>query len=226
MSQTPPPRPEVRELFDMTPFSRFVYRCVRGSLYCFFRLYFRIEYHGVANLPVQGGALLVSNHASNLDPPILGCGLPRFAYALGKQELYDLPLLKTLLRCLNTLPLRRGAMDRSMLNLCIDKMSSGEMLLAFPEGTRTHDGRPGEGKPGVAMLAVRAGVPCVPTYIQDSYRALPRGRLFPRPCKIRVFFGKPFDLPEKNEDTPTKEHYKRCVEIMMREIVALGESAA
>jgi 1-acyl-sn-glycerol-3-phosphate acyltransferase len=142
-------------------------------------------------------------------------------HSLAKSELFRIPGFAWLLRAVNAHPIRRQGVDRKAMRLCAELVRSGQMLLVFPEGTRTRDGQLQPGKPGVAMIAVQAGVPCVPAYIDGSYRAWPRHRLLPRPAKTRVFYGEPFDLPERAEGMTTREHYQLCADEMMRRIAQL-----
>jgi len=124
---------------------------------------------------------------------------------------------------MNAYPVRRGGVDRTAMKRAVDVMRAGHLLLAFPEGTRSHDGNLQPAKPGVAMMAIQAGVPCIPVYVKGSYRAWPRDRKFPRLTPIQVFYGKPFDLPPRSEGMTSREHYQLCADEMMAHIDALRQ---
>lgn len=196
-----------------------IYRFTRFIFWLFGTIFFRAQGHHVERLPLSGGGLMVlSNHASNLDPPLLGIFTNRRLCSLAKQELFRIPLFGPWARRIGVLPINRTGVDRKALGRAIDVLKEGNALLIFPEGTRTNDGNLQEGKPGVAMIAVQAGVPCIPVYIDGSYRAWSRGRLFPRFCKIHVWYGNVFTLPERPESMSTKEYYQLCADSMMQRI--------
>lgn len=165
--------------------------------------------------------MLVANHASFLDPCLVGAPIARHLHFLAKAELFHVPILGRIARSVSAHPIRREGLDRNAMRECIDIMKSGEALVIFPEGTRTRDGQLQPGKGGPAMLAVQAGVQCVPAYIDGTFQAWPRTRALPRPTKVRVYYGKPFDLPKRPEGMSSKEHYNLCAEEMMRQIAAL-----
>ena len=155
-------------------------------------LLFRLGVRGRDNVPKTGGVLLVANHVSNLDPPLVAVSLWRPCHVLAKEELFRVPVLGWIIARINAHPIRRGGVDRQALREGVEIMTGGNILLLFPEGTRSRDGNLQEAKPGAAMIAVQANVPIVPVYVDGSFRSMPRGAAFPRPVKIRVFFGEPF----------------------------------
>lgn len=185
-------------------------------------LFFRMKVHGLENFPGEGGVMLVSNHASNVDPPLVGCFLPRPIYTLAKAELTSIPLFGPfLVRGCYAIPLRRVGVDRRAMKKCVDLMKGGEIVSMFPEGTRTWDGELQRGKPGSAMIAVQSGATCVPVYIDGSYRVWPRWRWYPLPRKIDIYYGEPFELPERAAGQSSKDYYQQCADEMMRRIAAL-----
>jgi 1-acyl-sn-glycerol-3-phosphate acyltransferase len=185
------------------------------------RILFRLETHGMERIPAQGGFLLVSNHASYLDPPLVGCLVPRVVHNLAKSELFGVPVLGWMCRAVKAMPIRRGGVDREAMKLCVQILKSGKVVVLFPEGTRTQDGEMQTPRAGAAMIAVMAGVPCVPAYIDGTFRAWPRTRWYPWPAKVQAYYGEPFALPERPEGMNSKEHYQLCAEEMMRRIAAL-----
>ncbi len=186
------------------------------------RLLFRLEIRGADRVPMAGPLLIVANHVSLLDPPVVGGACPRQLCFMAKAELFDIPLLGRLLRAVNARPVRREGGDARALKAALRVLEEGKGLLVFPEGTRGEEGPVREGKPGVGMLAVTSGAAVVPAYVSGSWRALPRGRLIPRPVKVRVTFGPPLYF-KRGATGGRKERYREATEEMMRAIAQLGE---
>jgi len=159
---------------------------------------FRIRVFGRENLPARGGVLVASNHQSYLDPVLIGVGLGRQINIMAREGLFKVPGFRTLIRSLNAFPVRRDASNRDAVRRAIEILSGGQLLVLFPEGTRTRDGRLQEPKRGINLLARKAGVPVVPALIEGAYRAWPAGwPLFEVLVPIRVAFGRP--LPTGRE---------------------------
>ena len=188
------------------------------------RLLFRLEARGTENVPMTGPALLVSNHSSLLDPPLVGGSSPRMLCFMAKAELFEIPLFGRLIRALNARPVRRESADPAALRTALKILEAGNALLVFPEGTRGPEGVLREGKAGAGMLAVRSGAVVVPAYIAGSGRAWPKGRRLPRPAKVRVSFGKPLRF-EPEAGVSRKEQYGAASREMMAAIAALKEEA-
>ena len=186
------------------------------------RLCFRIEAQGAEHVPPAGPALVVSNHVSLLDPPLMGVATPRTLHFMAKAELFRIPLFGRLIRALNAHPVRRGASDPSALRDALRVLEGGNALLVFPEATRGTEDQLREGRPGAGMLAVLSGAPVVPAYVSGTGRAWPKGRAFPRPAKVRVHFGKPMRF-ERAERSDRKQQYAAASRDMMAAIAALKE---
>jgi 1-acyl-sn-glycerol-3-phosphate acyltransferase len=182
------------------------------------RLFFRLEARGREHVPREGALLLVSNHVSVLDPPLVGGATPRKLYFLAKEELFRIPIFGRLIHAVNARPVRRDGSDSRALKSTLRLLGEGKAILIFPEGTRGRgDGRLGEGKPGAGMLAVMSGAAVVPVYVSGTDRALPRGATLPRPAKVRVRFGPPLHFKAGRDDR-RKEQYREASAEMMRAI--------
>ena len=155
------------------------------------RLLFRMEGRGTEHIPREGPVLIVANHSSVLDPPIVGGACPRQLTFLAKAELFRIPGFGGLIRRLGARPLRRDGADPSALRTAQRVLAEGRALLIFPEGTRGDEGILREAKAGAALLAVQSGAPVIPAYVHGTGRAWPRGRRLPRPVKVMVTFGAP-----------------------------------
>lgn len=208
-----------------TPDSNRLYSFMRALIVIFSKVYWRLEHLGAENTPRTGPVLLVANHASNIDPTTIACGLPRQVHFLAKDELFK-GMLGSFLRHVNTHPINRSGADRAALKLCVDLVRGGHMLLMFPEGTRTPDGQLQPPKPGAAMIASQAQAWILPAYIEGSLKVMPRGAKFPRPAKVRVFVGKPFLYDEGlDQSLPRREQYDTLGKKMMEHIAELKQQA-
>lgn len=190
------------------------------------RIYFRFEVRGAGNVPKTGPVLLVANHASNLDPPLLAAASPRLTHFLAKQEVFSIPFIGWFSRRIgHAHPINRERMDRTALRTCAEVLKNEEALAIFPEGTRTSDGKLQPAKPGVALIASAAAATIVPVYIDGSYEALGRGKSFPRPHKIRITFGPAFKIEDAIPDASRSDRHKVISEQIMSSIAAVGEQA-
>jgi 1-acyl-sn-glycerol-3-phosphate acyltransferase len=155
---------------------------------------FDLKTHGLHHIPKRGGALLISNHQSYLDPVLLGVQIRRQISFIAKSELFEKPSLAWLIKMLNTFPVRRGESDVSAMREALRRIHEGEILTMFPEGTRSFDGNLLPMQPGIALLVKRAQVPVIPAVIDGSNGAWPRGKKIPQPHPIRVMYGPPVDV--------------------------------
>ena len=179
-----------------TPSSRTWYQTARLVLRFVDMLSFRTRYSGRDNVPKEGGVLLVSNHQSHLDPPIIGLGCPRQLNPLARKTLFDVPVLGRLIALLGSIPIDRDGMGLAGLREAMRCLKGGGVVLIFPEGTRSADGEIAPFKPGFVSLAVRSRASILPCAIEGAHGCWPRGRKFPRLGRIRVHFGTPI-LPDE-----------------------------
>jgi 1-acyl-sn-glycerol-3-phosphate acyltransferase len=197
---------------------KILYYTGRAFIWIIFSLFFRIKIRGVENLPREGGFILASNHLSYFDPPLVGTWVPRQVYFMAKQELFKNPLFGNIIKRTNALPLRRGTIDRVALDLCVETLKAGNVLTVFPEGTRAKEGHFLKPKPGIGMVAVRAGCPIVPVLIDGSNQLMDclLGRY-----RIRITYGQPLSAEWVKSFEATKESYTQIAEKVMERIEAL-----
>jgi 1-acyl-sn-glycerol-3-phosphate acyltransferase len=157
-------------------------------------LLFDFKSYGVKNVPKTGGALLISNHQSYLDPVLLGLNLPRPLSYLAKSELFRNRFLSWLITSLRAFPVRQGKSDKAAIEETIRRLRDGHMLNIFPEGTRTEDGEIAPIQRGAALVVRRANVPIVPAVIHGSFEAWPYTQKMFRSRPIRVLYGKPLHV--------------------------------
>jgi 1-acyl-sn-glycerol-3-phosphate acyltransferase len=125
--------------------------------------------YGRERVPRTGGAVLAMSHLSYLDPVVYGMSSPRRIVYMAKSELHGTFGLGQLIRAHGTLSVRRGESDRDAIRLARQVVRDNHLLGVFIEGTRQRHGRPGEPKPGAAMIAINEGVPVVPAAVWGSH---------------------------------------------------------
>jgi 1-acyl-sn-glycerol-3-phosphate acyltransferase len=201
-----------------------LYAVLKPIAVALMRLLFRVEGRGMEHVPAEGPVLIVANHSSVLDPPLVGGMCPRQLTFLAKAELFRIPGLGGLIRRLGAQPLRREGADPSALRTAQRVLAEGKALLVFPEGTRGEEGTLREAKPGAALLAVQSGATVVPAYVSGSGRAWPRGRRLPRPAKVVVTFGTPLRF-QRATGAERKAQYEIASRQMMAAIADLRDRA-
>lgn len=157
-------------------------------------LLFELKVDGLHFIPDHGGALIVSNHQSFLDPVVLAVRLQRPVSYLAKSELFKYSAGNWLIRALNGIPIQLGAGDIGALKQTIHRLQQGHLLNLYPEGSRTHNGEMLPIQKGVALVVRRAKVPVIPAVIVGAFDAWPAHRTMFRPGSVRVRFGPPMDL--------------------------------
>jgi 1-acyl-sn-glycerol-3-phosphate acyltransferase len=166
------------------------YHTVRCLLAILATVVMRWRATGQGNVPATGGALLVSNHVSFLDVVFLGLPLRRPLNYVARSTLF-VSILGWFIRSVGAFPIQREGMGASGMKETLRRLRAGGIVTLFPEGTRSHDGRLGMLKPGIAVLVQRVGVPVVPAGLAGMFDIWPRSRLFPVPHPIRIHYGRP-----------------------------------
>jgi len=147
----------------------------KGILGSATRLVVPLKDYGRERIPREGGVVLAVNHLAWIDIPAVGTLSPRRIVFLAKAEAHEIPGFGQLMRSMGTLSVRRGESDREALRLAREAVRANQLLGIFVEGTR-QAGRPGEAKPGAAMIAMQEGVPVLPAAVYGSYEWTPRNR--------------------------------------------------
>jgi 1-acyl-sn-glycerol-3-phosphate acyltransferase len=202
-----------------------LYAVLKPIAVALMRLLFRLSGGGQHHVPATGPVLVVANHSSFLDPPVIGGVCPRRLTFLAKAELFRIPLFGSLIRRLNAKPVRRQGADAAALRTALRVLEDGHMLLLFPEGTRGPEGVLRAAKAGAGMLAVLSRAAVVPAYVQGTGRAWPRGRLLPRPGRVTVTFGPALRFDDR-AGTTRKQAYEVASREMMAAIARLRDAAA
>lgn len=181
-----------------------------------------LGYRVEGTVPRRGGVLIAANHASYADIPLLGCGVPRRAWYLGRSDLF-VPGVKGLLQWLGWIPLKLGRLDRRAFDRAVGLIQEGNVVVIFPEGGRTLTGQLREAKPGLGMIVAQTGCPVVPAYLKGTYEVLPPGSTQPRRHPVTVRFGEPMTFGRPTDGGDTKQFYRHVSRAVMERIAALGE---
>lgn len=157
------------------------------------RVFGRLRSSGEHNVPRTGGLIYCPNHISDADPPTVLVTFPRRAWFIGKEELFQIPVVGWFFHHFHAFPIKRDSADRTALRRAEACLRHGDPILVFPEGRVSQTGTLQRIQPGAALLAVRTGVPIIPMGIRHTNEVIPYGTLIPRFSKhpITVEFGPP-----------------------------------
>jgi 1-acyl-sn-glycerol-3-phosphate acyltransferase len=189
--------------------------------------YFRWRVLNPERVPLAGPVILASNHASYLDPPLVGSPLPRPINYLGRDSLFRFPLVGAVMRSWNAVPVDRDGVSPRGLRNIIDRLNAGGGIVLFPEGTRSHDGRLQPAKSGIGLVIIKSRAPVVPVRLFGTFEAFGRRMKFPHPRAITVKYGPPLDFsPERSaakagSKDRLKEIYQQAADRVMAEIARL-----
>lgn len=201
------------------------YDLIRETALLILRLFYRMRSVDVTNIPREGAVLIIANHQSFFDPPIVSSVIRhRHTDFLARGGLFKFKPFGWTIRQLNSTPINQGAGDAGAMKETLRKLGEGKMMLVFPEGSRTHDGNMQEFQRGVAVLLKRAHCQVVPVGIAGAFDAWPRTRRFPKlfARRIAVCYGQPIasdELMSKGTDQAIATLYER-----VKELVAKAES--
>jgi 1-acyl-sn-glycerol-3-phosphate acyltransferase len=156
--------------------------------------YFRWQVFNAERVPQTGGVILASNHASFLDPPLVGSGLKRDINYLARESLFRFPGIGALLRSWNAVPVDRDGGGAKGLRMILDRLLAGNGIILFPEGTRTKDGNLQPARSGIGLTVIKSSAPVVPVRVFGTFEAFGRNHKFPRPKKVAVKYGRPMNF--------------------------------
>ncbi len=170
----------------------------------YYKLFFNMKVLGKENIPREHSVIFASNHCSYHDPPLLAAASYMHIAYMAKKELFDIPVLSSLIKALGAFPVNREKLEISTIKTAKYILKSRRWHLGiFPQGTRIMDGTIGDIKPGFGYLAVASKATVIPVFID-----MKRGR-FPFYGKLLVTFGKP--LPMTKDVDEMCENWKKAV---------------
>lgn len=189
------------------------------------RLLFGARVQGVERVPRSGPFIIVSNHCSNIDPPLIGWAtgyqVRRIVHFMAKIEMRGWPIIGWLATQSAVYFVRRGEGDRAAQRFSLNALASGRPIGIFPEGTRSRDGHLKPGKSGAAFLAMRSGAPLLPVGIAGTHRIFPGRSRWPHATKIRIRIGEPFTLPHQPDGRLDRDALAAGTDRIMAEISRL-----
>lgn len=195
------------------------YTFMRGVATIAFLPLLKLRVEGLEHVPATGPVMLASNHAAWIDIPLLAYPIQRITHYMAKIELFEIPVIGTMIRLAGAFPVRRGEGDRESLRTALRLLGQGEIVTIFPEGHRS-GGAMIRGLPGVALIALRANTPIVPAAIINSPAVFRNGQFFFRRPTVTVRYGEPFRLNEGG-GRYSKDDVERGGEEIMTRIAAL-----
>ena len=196
---------------------RLFYYLARFPVNLFFMIFYGVRFYGRNNLPESGGVVLISNHQSHFDPPLIAAGLRRRLNFLARKSLFKFKPFAWLIDMLDAIPLDKEGIGFAGIMESLKRLKNGEAILVMPEGERTWDGEIAPFLPGSLVLAQRTKSAILPVAISGCYEAFPRTKRFPKLWgRFRVVYGKPL-LYEEIKDL-TEEELRRLCEIKVAEL--------
>jgi len=190
-----------------------------------FRILFNFRVIGQENVPLTGSVLIASNHVSYADPPSMGLALPREAYFVAKTQLFNYFFLRWFFKKIEVIPIKQAGVSPQTFRRIWNLLKEDKVIVLFPEGQRSYDGKLQPAKPGIGMIISKAIEKCpqvklIPAKILGTDKVLPRGEKWIKFHHIEVRFGKPIDI-HQFANFPPKEKYQTIADIVMEKIDAL-----
>ena len=174
---------------------------VKCLLLLLFSIFYRLRRKGAEQVPKDGGVILVANHISFFDPPLLQLLCGRLVTYTPRSTLDDNFFYRWITKVCAVVPLRRGQADLAAIKQVTGLLKQGSMIAMFPEQTRSKDGTMAPLKAGFHMLARRAKVPVVPIFIEGAYDIWPRQRKYPRLFgRLRITAGPPLEVADMSRE--------------------------
>jgi 1-acyl-sn-glycerol-3-phosphate acyltransferase len=177
-----------------------------------YRIYFRWRVCNAERVPSTGPVILASNHASFLDPPLVGSGLHRPINYLARESLFRFPGIGALLRSWNSVPVDRDGGGAAGLKAILDRLLAGGGIILFPEGTRTKDGHLQPARSGIGLVVIKSNAPVIPVRTFGTYEAYGRHVKVPRPLGVVVKYGRAMDFEKLRAEA------KNCSKARLKEI--------
>src|SRR6266478_2002986 len=188
----------------------FLYFLGWSAFRAIYKVYFRWRVYNPERVPLTGPVILASNHASMIDPPLVGAGLRRGINYLALESLFRFPVVGWVLHRWQAVPVDREGGGAAGLRAILDRLLAGGAIVLFPEGTRTRDGKLQPARSGIGLTVVKSNALVVPVRVFGTFEAYGRHVRFPRPHCIAVKYGQPlrFDALRAEAQTCSKSRLK------------------
>src|SRR5436190_14938617 len=206
---------------------KLIYRLAWRLSRVVFAVYFRWRVYHPERVPLCGPVILAANHASFVDPPLVGSGLKREINYLARQSLFRFPVVGAILRAVNSVPVDRDGGGAAGLKAILGRLLAGGGIILFPEGTRTRDGRLQPARSGIGLTVIKSDAPVVPVRVFGTFEAFGRQMKLPRPCRVAVKYGHPMAFTELRIEAKAcskqrlKEIYQQVADEIMHAIAKL-----
>ena len=187
-----------------------------------YAVYFRWRVFNPERVPLKGPVILASNHASYLDPMLIGAALHRGINYLAREDLFRFPILGRVLRYWQAVPVNREGSGAKGLRAILDRLLAGGAIILFPEGTRTGDGKLQPARSGIGLTVIKSTAPVVPVRVFGTFEAYNRYTRFPRPRRVSVKYGELMSFEELRAEAKvcSKERLKQIYQQVADEIMA------
>jgi 1-acyl-sn-glycerol-3-phosphate acyltransferase len=205
----------------------FVYWLSWHGFRIIYATYFRWRVFNPERVPLKGPVILAGNHASFLDPPLIGSGVPRGINYLARNTLFRFPVAGWILRKWECVPVDREGGGASGLRGILDRLLKGGGIVLFPEGTRTRDGKLQPARSGIGLTVIKSTAPVIPVRVFGTFEAFGRHIRIPRPHRIMVKYGRPMNFERLRAEAKTcskprlKEIYQEVADELMAAIAKL-----
>ncbi|MGM0411477.1 MAG: lysophospholipid acyltransferase family protein [Bacillota bacterium] len=185
-----------------------IYWVAYGFFWLYFKIVHRLEIKGKKNRYKEDSMIIMANHITALDPPLIGIIMNRKVHFMAKKELFENFITDKIFRAIGTYPVKRGRPDRGALRESFRLLDENKAICIFPEGTRSKTGKLGKAKAGAILIALKSESPILPVGIKKEKNSL----------KYKVSIGKPFTLDEYYDKKVSKNERKEIAENIMLKI--------
>jgi 1-acyl-sn-glycerol-3-phosphate acyltransferase len=193
--------------------------------------YFRWRVFNPERVPLTGPVILASNHASYLDPPLVGAGVRRQINFLARDNIFHVPVLAAILHSWEVVPVDRDGGTGRGLKEILSRLEQGGAIILFPEGTRSRHGELNPARSGIGLTVIKSRAPVVPARVFGTHEAYGPHKRVPRPRRLTVKYGQPMMFAEQRAEAAVcskqrvKEIYQQVAEEIMAKIAMLEPRA-
>jgi len=207
-------------------YSGLVYFVSRTIFKITLNLFFKFKVIGKENIPAKGSFIIATNHASYMDPPVIGAALRKRLRFVTSDHLYNKKFALLWYEAMGCIKVKRDEPDHRAIKKMLNCLKRGEPVGIFPEGTRSEDGRVQEPQLGIGFLALKSQSPVLPCFIKGTSKALPKGSKDFASSAVSIYIGKPIETREFKYEGDKKEGYRLFAKKIMHNIAQLEKRYA